>query len=72
MIIKFFFLLWLRTGSNPADINQFRSHIGKSFIRWRYLIRCELVGTESQSQHFLFVYYDGDIKLSPIGLSIKI
>ncbi len=23
------FLFWLRTGSNPADINRFRGHIGK-------------------------------------------
>ena len=26
------FLGWPRTGSNPADINQFRSHTGKDII----------------------------------------
>ena len=27
-----FFSVWLRTGSNPADINRFRSHTGKLII----------------------------------------
>ena len=26
------FSAWLRTVSNPADINQFRSHTGKKFL----------------------------------------
>ena len=26
------FSVWLRTGSDPADINQFRSHNGKEYI----------------------------------------
>ena len=25
------FLVWLRTGSNPADLNRFQSHIGNRF-----------------------------------------
>ncbi len=25
------FSVWLKTGSNPADSNQFRSHMGKYF-----------------------------------------
>ena len=28
------FSVWLRTGSNPADSNRFRSHTGKSFRIW--------------------------------------
>ena len=26
------FSVWLRTGSNPADINQFQSHIGNEYL----------------------------------------
>ena len=30
--INFMILVWLRTASNPAEINQFRSHIGKTVL----------------------------------------
>ena len=35
------FSVWLRTGSNPQDINRFRSHTGKWKIRLSSLYMCE-------------------------------
>ena len=31
-MLNVFFLVWLRTGSNPADINRFQSHSGNTFL----------------------------------------
>ena len=32
------FLVWLRTGSNPADINRFRSHTGNKITMFSMLL----------------------------------
>ena len=38
------FSVWLRTVSNPADINQFRSHTGKIFLmkkrHFKSILKC--------------------------------
>ena len=33
------FLVWLKTNSNPADINRFRSHTGKIFHGFEYFYK---------------------------------
>ena len=42
------FLVWLRTGSNPADINRLQSHIGKTFTYNIYSYRL----AESTAEYF--------------------
>ena len=47
------FLVWLRTSSNPADINRFRSHIGKANLRHKNGILTYLQPVEVQLNVFL-------------------
>ena len=56
------FLVWLRTGSNPAGINRFRSHTGKTLL-WNVPNNAQILtayqGTNNitqWSQNFLIVY----------------
>ena len=57
------FLVWLRNGSNPADINRFRSHTGLVFPKILIYIK-----QTPPNYQFSFLFSESSIYATPIFL----
>ena len=62
------FSIWLRTGSNPADINRFQSHTGELYTKLFY---ATMVYTDGCTMIIYKLCNQKVMKASSVGLNLN-